>query len=213
MDPSHYPIENRTMPFSIPCSLRAAFAAPTAIALMAGLLSLAPEHLRAQQAAHVPGEHTLHVTKTPTCGCCTAWAELARSAGYEVTVTDTTDFVGMKSAANVPEALVSCHTTRVGGYVVEGHVPFAAVAKLMTEKPDIAGIAVPGMPMGSPGMGDDPNARYDVIAYGGGAGEGAVFFRAGVDGASAPADAVPTTEAPAANAPGALDRSPGDATR
>ena len=161
---------------------RNAFALLPAIALIGGLLSFAPEHAHADAASHVPGDHTMHVVKTPTCGCCAAWVELARREGYEVEVTDTTDFEGMKTAANVPEPLWSCHTVRIGGYTVEGHVPFAAIAKLMDEKPDVAGIAVPGMPMGSPGMGDDPNARFDVIAYGGSAGPGEVFFRAGTDG-------------------------------
>ena len=163
---------------------RTSFAAPLAalpaIALAIGLLA-APDHAHADATAHAPGEHTMHVTKTPTCGCCGAWVELARREGYEVEVTDTEDYAGMKAAAGVPEPMWSCHTTRIGPYVVEGHVPFAAVAKLMTEKPDIAGIAVPGMPMGSPGMGDDPNARFDVMAYGGNATPGEVFFRAGVD--------------------------------
>ena len=146
------------------------------------------QHGTAEEAVVAPGaDRTMHVVKTPTCGCCGAWVELARREGYDVEVTDTTDYVGMKEAASVPEDVWSCHTTRIGGYTVEGHVPFAAVAKLLAERPDIEGIAVPGMPAGSPGMGDDPAARYDVIAYGGTAGEGEVFFRAGIDGAGVPA--------------------------
>ena len=74
----------------------------------------------------------------------------------------------------------ACHTTEVAGYVIEGHVPFEAVAQLLEERPDIAGIAVPGMPGGSPGMGDDPNARFDVIAFGGDAEVGEVFYQAGL---------------------------------
>ncbi len=73
-----------------------------------------------------------------------------------------------------------CHTAVIDGYVVEGHVPFAAIAKLLEERPEITGIAVPGMPLGSPGMGLDPAARYDVMAFGGDAGEGEVFYQAGV---------------------------------
>ena len=153
-----------------------------AAALVAGLLTVAPIHAHADAAPHVPAEHTMSVTKTPTCGCCGAWVELARREGYAVEVTNTEDYALMKKMAGVPEPMHSCHTTRIGGYTVEGHVPFAAVAKLMREKPDIAGIAVPGMPMGSPGMGDDPDARFDVLAYGGKAKPGEVFFRAGIDG-------------------------------
>lgn len=123
--------------------------------------------------------HTLHVTKTPTCGCCAAWVDLAREEGFEVEVTETRDYVGMKHVAEVPEDLWSCHTAEIEGYTVEGHVPFAALRKLLDERPQITGISVPGMPAGSPGMGDDPEARFDVIAFGGSAGEGEVFHEAG----------------------------------
>lgn len=123
--------------------------------------------------------HTLHVTKTPTCGCCAAWVDLAREEGFEVEVTETRDYVGMKRAAEVPDDLWSCHTAEIEGYTVEGHVPFAALRKLLDERPQIKGISVPGMPAGSPGMGDDPDARFDVIAFGGSAGEGEVFHEAG----------------------------------
>ena len=122
---------------------------------------------------------TMTVTKTPTCGCCSDWADLAQKAGYSVRRIDTEDYAAMKQDHGVPPHLASCHSVRVGGYVVEGHVPFEAVEKLLTERPPIAGIAVPGMPQGSPGMGDDPRARFDVIAFGGQAGDGRVFYRAG----------------------------------
>ncbi|KGJ03362.1 Uncharacterized conserved protein [Paracoccus halophilus] len=116
---------------------------------------------------------TLH--KDPYCGCCTAWADLAAEAGYQVTTVETEDIAATKLEAGVPEAFWSCHTTRIGGYVIEGHVPLDAVARLLETRPDISGIAVPGMPAGSPGMGDDPAASYDVVAWGGDAGEGAIY--------------------------------------
>ncbi len=122
---------------------------------------------------------TMHVTKTPTCGCCGAWVDLAREHGFDVEVTDTVDYAGMKQAADVPADLWACHTATIDGYVVEGHVPFAAIDKLLSERPDIEGISVPGMPSGSPGMGLDPAAVYDVIAFGGRAGDGEVFYTAG----------------------------------
>ena len=131
------------------------------------------------QAQEAPAMGTMHVTKTPTCGCCGAWVDLAREHGFEVEVTDTADYAGMKAAAEVPEALWSCHTAEIEGYVVEGHVPFAAIDRLLSERPQIEGISAPGMPAGSPGMGDDPNAVYDVIAWGGAAGDGAVFHTVG----------------------------------
>ena len=121
----------------------------------------------------------MHVTKTPTCGCCGAWIDLAREHGFEVEVTDTVDYVGMKQAADVPSDLWACHTARIDGYMVEGHVPFAAIDRLLSERPDVEGISVPGMPSGSPGMGLDPAAVYDVIAFGGTAGGGAIFSTAG----------------------------------
>ncbi|WP_113912238.1 DUF411 domain-containing protein [Roseovarius dicentrarchi] len=119
------------------------------------------------------------VTKTPSCGCCTDWADLARAEGYDVEVIENADYGAIKHDHGVPEGMASCHSTRIGGYVVEGHVPFAALAKLLHDKPNISGIAVPGMPMGSPGMGNDPSARFDVMSFGGDATEGEVFYRAG----------------------------------
>lgn len=125
-------------------------------------------------------EHgTMHVTKSPTCGCCGAWVALAREEGYDIEVTDTRDVTSAKLENDVPETMWACHTAMIDGYVVEGHVPFEALAKLLAERPEITGIAVPGMPGGSPGMGDDPAARYDVMAFGGEAGGGEVFYQAG----------------------------------
>lgn len=122
---------------------------------------------------------SLHVLTAPACGCCHAWADLARIRGYAVTVEELTDPDAQKSARGIPRHLASCHTIDAGGYVFEGHVPFAALEAVLAQRPDITGLAVPGMPMGSPGMGDDPAARYDVIAFGGTAGTGTVFYRAG----------------------------------
>lgn len=127
-------------------------------------------------AAHAAVEApAMHVTKTPTCGCCGAWVDLARQVGFEVTVTDTDDYVGMKTAQAVPEALWSCHTATIGGYVIEGHVPFAAIRKLLAERPAITGLAVPGMPGDSPGMAGGADAVVPVTAWGGDAGDGAPF--------------------------------------
>ncbi len=123
--------------------------------------------------------NSMVVTKTPSCGCCTDWADLASAEGYDVEVIENADYGAIKHDHGVPEGMASCHSTRIGGYVVEGHVPFAALAKLLREKPSISGIAVPGMPMGSPGMGNDPSARFDVMSFGGDAGDGEVFYRAG----------------------------------
>lgn len=153
------------------------FAFLPAFATAAGLsIAGLPDTAHADTA---PEPGTMHVTKSPTCGCCTAWVALARREGFAVEVTDTRDYVGPKQEAGVPNDLWACHTAIVDGYVVEGHVPFAAVKRMLEERPDIKGISTPGMPAGSPGMGDDPNAQFDVIAFGGEADDGAVFYRAG----------------------------------
>ncbi len=141
------------------------------LALSAAALSVAALPARAA----VP----MHVHTAPSCGCCHAWADLARARGYTVTVSELTDPQAEKAALGVPLELASCHTVEADGYVFEGHVPFEALEAVLRDRPAIAGLAVPGMPMGSPGMGDDPSARYDVIAFGGDAGAGRVFYRAG----------------------------------
>lgn len=151
---------------------------PSTLAAAALALGLAgTAHAQAQSTIQEHG--AMHVTKDPTCGCCGAWVALARNEGYEVKITDTRDITRAKIEAGVPGNLWSCHTAQIDGYIVEGHVPFAAVAKLLRDRPEISGVAVPGMPIGSPGMGDDPTARYDVISFGGTAAEGEVFFQAG----------------------------------
>ena len=135
--------------------------------------------------AHADGhvamaEHgTMHVAKSPTCGCCTAWVALARQEGFDIETTDTDDLSGVKSDVGLPDDLWACHTATIAGYVVEGHVPFDAIERLLEERPDITGISVPGMPGGSPGMGNDPDARFDVIAFGGTAGAGEIYHQAG----------------------------------
>ena len=93
------------------------------------------------------------VYRDPSCGCCEAWAGVARNAGYQVTVIDHSDMQAIKDRYGVPDELLSCHTTIVGGYTVEGHVPLEDVQRLLKDKPaGIRGIAVAGMPLGSPGM-------------------------------------------------------------
>lgn len=92
------------------------------------------------------------VYKDPSCGCCSKWIEHMQQNGFEVKALDVADIDVVKKGNGVPPALSSCHTAVVGGYVVEGHVPASAVKRMLAEKPAIAGIAVPGMPAGSPGM-------------------------------------------------------------
>lgn len=107
---------------------------------------------------------TIVVYKDPQCGCCTKWNDHMRAAGFRVQVKDTADLDGVKNGIGVPAALRSCHTGLVGGYWIEGHVPADLVQRLLAEKPALAGLAVPGMPIGSPGMEGGTPERYDIIA-------------------------------------------------
>ena len=117
---------------------------------------------------------TLVVYKTPTCGCCKGWVKEMENAGFKVEVHDLDDLSSIKHAAGVPDALQACHTARIGGYVVEGHVPAADIRRLLAERPDVAGIATPGMPMGSPGMEGAYKDHYDVMTFDG-SGRSTVF--------------------------------------
>lgn len=116
---------------------------------------------------------TMH--RSPTCGCCGAWAAYIRRAGFSITIVNETDLAPIKSRAGVPAALQSCHTAFVDGYVVEGHVPVEAIEKMLSERPPIKGIAVPEMPTGSPGM-EVPMMKpepFKVVAFSQGGGSGA----------------------------------------
>lgn len=110
---------------------------------------------------------TIKVYKTPTCGCCSLWVDHLHASGFEVAAEDLADLDAVKQMAGVPDHLLSCHTGLVGNYTIEGHVPAAAIQKLLAERPDIRGLAVPGMPAGSPGMPSTDPERYDVVAFGG----------------------------------------------
>ena len=108
----------------------------------------------------------LVVFKSPTCGCCAKWVEYMEKNGFTAKVTNMPDLSAVKEQNGVTQRLSSCHTTLVGGYVIEGHVPVEDVKRLLKEKPaGIAGLAAPGMPAGSPGM-DVPNSpSYQIIAF------------------------------------------------
>lgn len=104
------------------------------------------------------------VHKDPNCGCCHLWAEAMQKAGFDVRLDDIDDLVPIKTRLGVPRELEGCHTAEVDGYFLEGHVPLSSVRKLLAERPRVKGLAVPGMPSGSLGMGDNPSASYDVVA-------------------------------------------------
>jgi hypothetical protein len=113
------------------------------------------------------GSDSIKVYKSPTCGCCSKWIDHLRANGFEVEAVEIKSVQPVKISNGVTPELASCHTALVGGYVVEGHVPASDVRRLLEERPKISGLAVPKMPIGSPGM-EGPNPeRYDVIAFGG----------------------------------------------
>jgi len=140
---------------------------PTRRRLMIGATGVAltlslPGQLAAATASKI------HVFKTPTCGCCKMWVDHLAANGFEVEAEDLADLTSIKQMAAVPDHLLSCHTGMIEGYTIEGHVPAEAIKKLLAERPKIKGLAVPGMPAGSPGMPSPIPERYDVIAFGGG---------------------------------------------
>ncbi len=110
-------------------------------------------------------QQKIDVFKSPTCGCCENWITHVRASGLTPTTTNLDDMTPVKTKYHVPPALQSCHTAIIGGYVIEGHVPAADIKRLLEVRPAIAGLAVPGMVSGSPGM-EGPNPRpYDVVAF------------------------------------------------
>lgn len=105
----------------------------------------------------------LTVHKSPYCGCCAKWIEHVQKHGFTVKVVETEDMMAVKKRLGVPDGLASCHTTQADGYFVEGHVPAADIKRLLAQKPKAAGIAVPGMPGGSPGMETAAKQPYATI--------------------------------------------------
>ena len=108
---------------------------------------------------------SIKVYKTPTCGCCKAWVDHLEQNGFKAEVVDMPDLSAVKTKYGVAPKLQSCHTAVVGDYTVEGHVPADLIMKMVNEKPAIAGLAVPGMPAGSPGMEGATKENYDVLTF------------------------------------------------
>lgn len=124
--------------------------------------AIAPVTAVRVRASTTPGEAVLY--KNPQCECCEGHAQHLRQSGLAVRVVETHDLALIKHQQSVPEALEGCHTIVVGGYVVEGHVPASVVARLLNEKPNLKGISLPGMPLGSPGMGGPKQAPFTIYA-------------------------------------------------
>ena len=112
----------------------------------------------------VAGE-TITVYKSPTCGCCIRWIGHLQANGFTVDARDVQDLVAVKRQHGVSAEIESCHTAIVDGYVIEGHVPAADIRRLLKERPQVTGLTVPDMPVGSPGM-EGPNPEpYDVLTF------------------------------------------------
>jgi hypothetical protein len=130
-----------------------------ALALLAAGIAVLPGMARAEAP-------TILVHKDPECGCCGGWVKHLRAAGFAVTVEETADLKAVRTRLRLPPSLASCHTAEVSGYVVEGHVPAQAIRRLLKQRPAALGLAVPGMPAGSPGMEGGTPAAYDVLMFG-----------------------------------------------
>ena len=135
----------------------------TVITLAVAVLAL----FGAAAAQQKPSGPLVEVFKSPTCGCCVNWVEHLRASGFTVRTTDINDMTQIKKSRGVPPEVQSCHTAVVNGYVLEGHVPAADVHRMLKETPAIAGIAVGGMPVGSPGM-ESPYVKaepFNVMSF------------------------------------------------
>ncbi|RLP23107.1 DUF411 domain-containing protein [Mesorhizobium sp. YM1C-6-2] len=136
-----------------------------ALLAAAGALPLLMSMARWGHAGALP---LVSVTKDPSCGCCDGWVAHIEAAGFPVQVVESADMDSLKHRLGVPAGLASCHTAEVAGYVIEGHVPVAAIHRLLAQRPGATGLAVPGMPAGSPGM-DFPDVNpepYEAFLFG-----------------------------------------------
>ncbi len=144
--------------------------------VIAGLLGLAFLTTNNVNAPKSPindliGDQGMVIYKTATCGCCEVYSSYLKGEGILVDVRNVDNLNDIKDDFGIPLQLRSCHTSEVGGYVVEGHVPLEVINKLLTEKPQIQGIALPGMPSGSPGMPGPKVAPFVIYTLGGAEGE------------------------------------------
>ena len=118
-------------------------------------------------------DEALVLHKDPACGCCAGHADYLRAQGFAVTIVETPDLDAFRRQHGVPDALAGCHTILADGYVIEGHVPVEPIRRLLSERPDIVGIALTGMPMSSPGMGGEKTAPFVIYRIEREAGAGA----------------------------------------
>lgn len=133
------------------------------VGALIGFAVIAPVASRAAAAT------AMIVHRDPGCGCCENWVAHVRAAGFDATIVNEVNMNTVKTRLGVPDALVSCHTAEIGGYVIEGHVPARAILQLLRERPGAIGLSAPGMPTGSPGMEGGGKAEvYEILLFGGG---------------------------------------------
>ena len=135
-----------------------------AMAITGFAYGVAAQQKAAPAAAALP---KVTVYKTSSCGCCRLWVDHMKASGFDVQAMDVSsaDVRAVSKAAGLKDEDTSCHTAKVGNYVVEGHVPAADIKRMLKEKPAIAGLSAPGMPQGSPGMEQGSKEPYDVVAF------------------------------------------------
>jgi hypothetical protein len=134
-----------------------------AVALTAGLVGVAGLQTFSAQ----PSAGTITIQRDPGCGCCLKWVAHLEAAGFKATVTESPEMAAIKKSKGIPDTVRSCHTGTINGYAVEGHVPADDIKRMLKERPAIAGIGVPGMPAGSPGMevASGLVQPFDVLAF------------------------------------------------
>lgn len=136
------------------------------VSIVVGVVAVVAALQPPAAAARMLDDVQIVVHKAASCDCCGGWIDVMKDHGAVVTAHDTDDIVRVKVDHAVPSTHYSCHTAEIDGYVVEGHLPVKAVADLLAERPDIRGIALAGMPEGSPGMPGTQRAPFDVVAFG-----------------------------------------------
>ena len=137
------------------------------LALAAALVTITITTAAVRNGSSVPPakKPTITVYKDPSCGCCKNWIAYLARHGYTVVAKDTPDMTEIKHSLGVPDKLAACHSAVVNGYLIEGHVSAEDIDRLLAQKPTIAGIAVPGMPMSSPGMDGPRTTGYQVLSF------------------------------------------------
>lgn len=145
--------------------MRRDFVRTMAITVASASLALTTAAMRISPSDVPPKKPVITVYKDPSCGCCKNWIAHLIKHGYRVDAKDSPNMTEIKSTLGVPTGLTACHTAMVNGYLIEGHVPAADIDRLLAQKPKIAGLAVPGMPAGSPGMEGAGVQRYQVLTF------------------------------------------------